>query len=340
MKKAFVQLFVGIGIIIAILWVIVFFGRSIVRGETVAHPATPPVDRYEVGADTGDVHVVAYSMAEGDAYVKIDGDTIYAEARLRGPVSAPPTATPSPTAATPLPPATTDQPTSTQTQTPTPDLVTLTFTSVANIRSAPWGAVLGSAQPGESYTATGVANPWYQFTWMGQTAWARGDLVSINGDTSTLPLVSISVAEPVAVAPTPTDTPIQSAPVEQAPTFPFVQSNLLQEVEANHPAFYVKIAQNGNPAADRWCVVFHDGKEVGRSPSINVFSISNLGTPWTTDDNPYNCEVKFHDYDPEPWPGNWVIEVQDGARTTVGRSEVFIISQGLQQVWIEFLRSD
>lgn len=336
MKKAFVQLFTGIGVVILILWVIVYFGRSVVRGDTVAHHATPPADRQEVGADTGDIHVVAYSMAEGDAYVKIDGDTIYAEARLRGPISA---STPT---ATPLPPAADYQPTSTPTATPTPKVVTLTFTSAANIRSAPWGNILGSAQPGETYNITGVANPWYQFDWKGQTAWVRGDLVFVNGDTSTLPLIPISVAEPVAVA-DPTATPIppvEAVEIPEAPSYQFFGSYPNFFPEANYPAFYVQVMQNGNPAPGRWCVVFKDDKEIGRAQSINVLDETNKGTPWEDDNYAFNCEVKFHEHNEQSWPGLWRIELWDGAGSVLGASESFTMQQDKQQVWLSFSKFD
>lgn len=344
MKKVFVQLFTGIGVVILILWVIVFSWRSAVRADTPPATANISTDRREVGADTGSARVVAYSMADGDAYVKIDGDTIYAEARLHGSISASPTAT-----AQVLPPAMTEQPAPTPTAeptpmpavTPTPPPVTLTFTSAANIRSAPWGNILGSGQPGETYTITGVANPWYQFDWSGKVAWVRGDLVFVNGDTATLPLIPISVAEPVAVVPpTATPAPMIEQPAPVAPSYQFFGSYPNFFPEANYPAIYVQVMQNGNPAPGRWCVVFKDDKEIGRAQSINVLDETNKGTPWEDDNYVYNCEVKFHEHNEQSWPGSWRIELWDGAGTVLGVSERFTMQQDKQQVWLSFSKFD
>lgn len=288
---------------------------------------------YEVGADTDDVRVFAYSVAGGDAHVRIDGDTIYAEARLVGKIEPTFTSTPpsisQPTAA-PLIQPTAPQPTAAPS-----DGVSFNVINVANVRALPWGEVLGTVNPGESFAMTGIASPWLRFVWNGQESWVHGDLVQIAGDTRSLPIVTVNTTQPVAQQP-PTPTPEPVTVVEQAPAFPFVQSSMQLESEVNYPAFYAKVAQNGNPAPDRWCVVYHDGKEVGRAKSINVFSMSNQGTPWTGDDHPYNCEIKFHQFNPQPWTGLWVMEIQDGVGITVGRSDIFTINQYYQQAWIEF----
>lgn len=322
MKNLGWQLVTVLSIFLLVIVATVFFTLMINTDQASGRPLvverTP--ESFEVGANTGNVQVFAYSVAGGDAHVRIDGDTIYAEARLVGKIE--PTFTSTPPSIS--------QPTAAPSEG-----VSFNAINVANVRSLPWGDVVGTVSPGESFAVTGIASPWLRFVWNGQESWVHGDLVQIAGDTKSLPVVTINTAQPVAQQP-PTPTPEPVAVADQPPAFPFVQSSMQLESEVNYPAFYAKVAQNGNPAPDRWCVVFHDGIEVGRSKSINVFSMSNQGTPWDGDDHQYNCEVKFHVHNPQPWPGVWVIEIQDGAGITVGRSDIFTINQYYQQAWIEF----
>lgn len=331
MKTPIRQLAAGLFVSILILWTVIFPRWPVATGEVVAHHATPPAERHEVGVDTGSVHVIAYSSDSGDAYVRIDGDKIYAEASLRGVIVTPlatPTTQPTPTQAVVDP-----------TPTPTPEVVSLILSAIANVRSAPWGAVLGTAQPGETYRATGVANPWYRFDWNGREAWVRGDLVMVNGATSTLPVVSISVVEPVAAVPTATPAPVV-APVVEVVAQDFIASYPNFLPEANHPAFYAQVMQNGNAAPGRWCVVFHDQIEVGRAETANVLDETNKGTPWEDDNYAFNCEVKFYQHNDQSEVGTWHVELRDGAGSVIGRSVDFTIPSDRQQVWLSFLKFD
>lgn len=327
MKNLWWQLATVLSIFLLVIVAAVFFTLMIDTDQASGRPLvverTP--EPFEVGANTGNVQVFAYSVAGGDAHVRIDGDTIYAEARLVGKIE--PTFTSTPPAIS--------QPTAPQpTAAPTAG-VSFNVINVVNVRALPWGDVVGTVSPGESFAVTGIATPWLRFVWNGQESWVHGDLVQIAGDTQSLPVVTVNTAQSVAQQPaTPTPEPVAVA--DQPPAFPFVQSSMQLESEVNYPAFYAKVAQNDNPAPDRWCVVYHDGKEVGRDKSINVFSMSNQGTPWTGDDHPYNCEIKFHQFNPQPWTGLWVVELQDGAGIAVGRSDIFTINQYYQQAWIEF----
>jgi hypothetical protein len=331
MKQYWRQLVIFCVPVILSLWVMVACSQSR-TSDPVAFAQEPDPSRREVGADTGTVKAVAYSGENGDAYVRIEGDTVYAEARLNGSIIDPTsTATLQPTQPAPTP---TPLIVNTPILAPTEALVTITAKAAANVRAAPWGAILGAVGPGESFTANGVAQPWYRITWHGQEAWIHGDLVDVSGNTATLPIVSISVAQPVAVAPTAAPPP--DPPMDAAPGYQFIASVPLLQTEANNPAFYFQIEQNQNPAPGRWCVVFHNGTEVGRAQSVNVFDTANKGTPWTDDDRPYNCEVKFFDGNPQTWTGTWVVEVQDGAGSVIGRTDPFVLTQTEQQVWILF----
>jgi hypothetical protein len=151
-------------------------------------------------------------------------------------------------------------------------------------------------------------------------------------------MVSIPVAQPVAAAAPPTPAPTV-APVVEATAQQYSASAIPVQLqpEANYPAFYVAVSQNNEPADGRWCVIFHDGVEVGRDRSVPVFDLTNKGTPWQDDDKRYNCSVKFGQHNPQNWIGTWAIELWDGTGMVIGRNDPFTLAQDMQQAWIEFL---
>lgn len=276
--------------------------------------AVPATERFEVGADTGTLQAIAYtSRADGDAYVEIKGDTIYARAQLSGLSNA---ETPAPTV------------------TPAGAKFKVEQDNV-NLRAAPWGNVLGTTMNGSEFTVTGRAGDWLRVQWDGREAWIYGDMGQQSGDYSSVPVVSVPVIQPAAAPPTPAPT---VAPVVEAPPQQYSASTIPVQLqpEANYPAFYVAVSQNNEPADGRWCVIFHDGVEVGRDRSVPLFDLTNKGTPWTEDDKRYNCSVKFGQFNPQNWIGTWVIELRDGAGVVIGRSAPFTLAQNMQQVWIEF----
>jgi hypothetical protein len=276
--------------------------------------AVPATERFEVGADTGTLQAIAYtSRADGDAYVEIKGDTIYARAQLSSLSNA---ETPAPTV------------------TPAVAKFKVEQDNV-NLRAAPWGDVLGATMNGSEFTVTGRAGDWLRVQWEGQEAWIYGRLGQQAGDYSSVPTVSVPVAQIAAAPPTPAPT---IAPVVEAPLQRYSASTIPVQLqpEANYPAFYVAVSQNNEPADGRWCVIFHDGAEVGRDRSVPVFDLTNKGTPWQDDDKRYNCSVKFGDHNPQNWIGTWVIELWDGAGVVIGRSDLFTLAQDMQQAWIEF----
>lgn len=276
--------------------------------------------RYEVGADTGTMNAVAYtSNSDGDAYVEIQGNTIYARAQLNGcqPCSGPVAAAPTPVLIA-------------ATATPTGPVFTVAVDS-ANLRASPWGDVLGTTPNGLEYPVTGRSGEWLRILWNGREAWIHQDLGQQAGDYGSVPVVSINTISPTVTSePTPTET----APTVQAYSFTTIPAQL--QPEDHYPAFYIAVSQNNEPADGRWCIVYHDGQEVGRDRSIPHFDYNNKGTPWEDDDRRYNCEVKFSEYNPQNWIGTWVIELQDGAGTVVGRGDPFTLTQDMQQVWAEF----
>ena len=348
MKQHWRQLIGFCSPVLILLWLVAACQSRPSSPAALAQDIPDPARR-EVGANTGTIQAVAYSGDNGDAYVRIEGGVVYAEARLNGSIVDP---TPTTTPTTLLPPATpipyivntpAPDPILAPTEAPTDAAAMITVNSSANVRAAPWGAILGAVGQGESFTPNAQALPWYRFVWNGQEAWIHGDLVTVAGNTATLPVVSISVAQPapaaaqpVAEVPAPTQAPSEPAAAAE-PSYQFLASFPTLQSEANNPAFYIQIDQNGNPAPGRWCVVFHDGEEVGRAQSLNVLDTANKGTPWDGDDRDYNCEVKFFAHNPQSWPGTWVVEVQDGAGTVIGRSQPFTLTQTEQQAWIFFL---
>ncbi len=277
-----------------------------------------------MGADTGTLSAVAYtSNSDGDAYVEIQGNTIYARAQLNGcqPCSAPIAAAPTPVLIA-------------ATATPTGPVFTVAVDNT-NLRASPWGDVLGTTPNGLEYPVTGRSGEWLRILWNGREAWIHQDLGQQAGDYSSVPMVSIPVVQSAVAPPTPAPT---TAPVVEAPPQQYSASTIPVQLqpEANYPAFYVAVSQNNEPADGRWCVIFHDGAEVGRDRSVPVFDLTNKGTPWQDDDKRYNCSVKFGQFNPQTWIGTWVIELWDGAGVVIGRSEPFTLAQDMQQAWITF----
>jgi hypothetical protein len=290
--------------------------------------AVPATERFEVGADTGTLQALAYtSNANGDAYVEIKGDTIYAVASLG---RCEPCALSSPRNS-----PENEQLRGVETATETPTAAKFKAQDNVNLRAAPWGDVLGATMNGSEFIVTGRAGDWLRVQWDGREAWIYGDMGQQAGDYSSVPTVSIPVMQAAAAPPTPAPT---VAPVVEAPPQQYSASTIPVQLqpEANYPTFYVAVSQNNEPADGRWCVIFHDGDEVGRDRSVPVFDLTNKGTPWTDDDKRYNCSVKFGQFNPQNWIGTWVIELWDGAGTVIGRSDSFTLAQDMQQVWIEF----
>lgn len=92
--------------------------------------AVPATERFDVGADTGTLQAIAYtSRADGDAYVEIKGDTIYARAQLSSLSNA---------------------------ETPAGAKFKVKQDNV-NLRAAPWGNVLGTTMNGSEFSVTGRA---------------------------------------------------------------------------------------------------------------------------------------------------------------------------------------
>lgn len=328
---------IGLAFIVMFITVIAFSYSTLISAETPAKAAerpasmttaqptftptspaqrlaVPATERFEVGADTGALQAIAYtSRADGDAYVEIKGDTIYARAQLFSLANA---ETPAPTAI------------------PAGARFKVEQDNV-NLRAAPWGDVLGTTMNGSEFTVTGRAGDWLRVQWDGREAWIYGDMGQQAGDYSSVPVVSIPVIQPATAPPTPAPT---VAPVVEAPPQQYSASTIPVQLqpEANYPAFYVAVSQNNEPADGRWCVIFHDGAEVGRDRSVPVFDLTNKGTPWLEDDKRYNCSVKFGDHNPQNWIGTWAIELRDGAGVVIGRSDPFTLAQNMQQAWIDF----
>jgi hypothetical protein len=116
------------------------------------------------------------------------------------------------------------------TATPTPEpVVRLTARGTANVRSGPGTAYpkVGTLAANQSAVVTGKnpAGDWVQFDNGGQPGWVTAELVSLNGDLSTVQ-VAESIAPPPTARPRPTSPPPPPAaptspPPPPAPTYPW-----------------------------------------------------------------------------------------------------------------------
>lgn len=111
-------------------------------------------------------------------------------------------------------PTPTNTETPTVTPTPTVSQPKVVVKSQVNIRVGPSTAhpVIGSAQPGESFTVTAKSSDgaWWQIDYNGQTGWLFGELVEAQNVEAVAVAVSVPTAPPPppTLPPPPTNTPV------------------------------------------------------------------------------------------------------------------------------------
>ena len=145
----------------------------------------------------------------------------------------PPTPTPEPATPTPEPPTPAPQP-----PTPTPAPVVIVQQDKVNVRQGPGTAynTVGQVTKGTSLQIVGknAAGDWWQVCCVSnQQVWITGQLVQVQGDTSTVQVVA-SVPPPPPTAtprPRPTSTPAAPTPTPQ-PRYTYNKA-LLQRCEPN-----------------------------------------------------------------------------------------------------------
>lgn len=69
---------------------------------------------------------------------------------------------------------------------------TVTAEPSLNIRSAPWGGVIGSFFPGEQVNIVGKEGDWYKISWKGKTVYCHSAYISTSGSTPSSPAPSTS----------------------------------------------------------------------------------------------------------------------------------------------------
>lgn len=123
--------------------------------------------------------------------------TMVADAAIATATASAPTITPTPT----------NTETPTVTPTPTVAVAKVVVKSPVNIRVGPstLHLLMGSAQPGESFTVTAKSNDgaWWQIDYNGQTGWLFGELVEAQN----IETVAVAVSIPTAPPPPPTVPP-------------------------------------------------------------------------------------------------------------------------------------
>lgn len=124
-----------------------------------------------------------------------------------------------PTSAMTQPPTDTPEPTNTPEPeaTPTPSVPMATFTTGVNVRRGPDTAFeppIGSFAANQTAEITGVnpARTWYKVKYYNGEGWVFGNLLTVSGDVSNLP---VDPGPPTPIPATPTFTPVPATPTPQ-----------------------------------------------------------------------------------------------------------------------------
>ena len=150
-----------------------------------------------------------------------------------------PTPMPEPATPTPEPPTPAPQP-----PTPTPAPVVIVQQDKVNVRQGPGTAynTVGQVTKGTSLQIVGknAAGDWWQVCCVSnQQVWITGQLVQVQGDTSTVPVVTSVPPPPPAATPRPLPTPTPAAPAATpAPQFPFLLVKGVEKCEPNPGVTY------------------------------------------------------------------------------------------------------
>ena len=185
----------------------------------------------------------------------------------------PPTPTPEPATPTPEPPTPAPQP-----PTPTPAPVVIVQQDKVNVRQGPGTAynTVGQVTKGTSLQIVGknAAGDWWQVCCVSnQQVWITGQLVQVQGDTSTVPVVASVPPPPPAATPRPRPTPTPAAPAPTPRPLYVYNKVLLQRCEHNAGTTAIEgtVYQNHTPFNGARVVFSYapDGPWVPEEPMIS-----------------------------------------------------------------------